>query len=155
MSRHTHVEHEATADAVTLEGALDLVRQHGGRVTSSRRLLLQALFGSEGHQSAEELAAEVHAKAPDVHLSTVYRNLDELEKLGVVAHTHLGHGPATYHLVTSVHGHFVCGECGKMIEAPQALFAGLASQAQSRFGFTIDPGHFAVLGRCADCSELP
>ncbi len=87
-----------------------------------------------------------------MHLSTVYRNLEELERIGVVAHTHLGHGPATYHLASSVHGHFVCAECGKMIEAPQALFANLAAAAQSQFGFTIEAHHFAVLGRCADCS---
>lgn len=121
-------------------------------MTSSRRLLLQALFASHDHRSAEDLAAEVQTRAPDIHLSTIYRNLDELEKLGVVSHTHVGHGPATYHLATSVHAHFVCGECGKMFEAPQALFTSLASEAQSRFGFTIDPNHFAVLGRCADCS---
>ena len=143
---------EAERD-VTLEGALDLLREHGGRITPSRRLLLEALFTSQGHRSAEELAAEVQAKAPDVHLSTVYRNLDELEKLGVVAHTHLGHGPATYHLATAVHGHFVCAVCGKMIEAPHALFADLAAAAKQQFGFTIEAHHFAVLGRCADCAD--
>jgi Fur family ferric uptake transcriptional regulator len=136
----------------TLEGALDLVREHGGRITPSRRLLLEALFKSQAHRSAEELAAEVQAQAPDVHLSTVYRNLEDLEKLGVVVHSHFGHGPATYHLASAVHGHFVCGECGTMIEAPQALFGTLAAEARTQFGFTIDAHHFAVLGRCADCS---
>jgi Fe2+ or Zn2+ uptake regulation protein len=41
-----------------------------------------------------------------------------------------------------------------MIEAPDALFSGLAKDAKTRFGFTIDPHHFAMLGRCADCSSL-
>jgi Fur family ferric uptake transcriptional regulator len=138
--------------ATTLEGAVQLVRDNGGRITPSRRLLLQALFASPDHRSADDLAAAVQAEAPDIHLSTIYRNLDELEKLGVVAHTHTGHGPATYHRAKSVHGHFVCGECGKLIEAPQALFEKLASEAKGKFGFTIEPHHFAVLGRCADCS---
>jgi Fe2+ or Zn2+ uptake regulation protein len=135
-----------------MEGALDLVRQHGGRITSSRRFLLRALFDSEGHRTAEELATEVQAQAPDVHLSTIYRNLDELERLGIIVHAHLGHGPATYHLANSVHGHFVCEECGKMIEAPDAIFASLAKAAQAQFGFSINPHHFAMLGRCRECS---
>jgi Fur family ferric uptake transcriptional regulator len=139
-------------DTTTVEGALELLRQNGGRITSSRRFLLRLLFESEGHHTAEELAAAVQAQAPDIHLSTIYRNLDELEKLGVVVHAHLGHGPATYHLASSAHGHFVCEECGKMIEAPDALFAGLAKAAREKFGFTIDPHHFAMLGRCADCT---
>jgi Fe2+ or Zn2+ uptake regulation protein len=141
-----------SGDATTVEGVLDIVRKQGGRVTSSRRLLLRALFDSNSHHTAEELAAEVQKHAPDIHLSTVYRNLDELERLGVIVHAHLGHGPATYHLAASAHGHFVCEECGKMIEAPDTLFRGLAKEAKSQFGFVIDPHHFAMLGRCADCS---
>jgi Fur family ferric uptake transcriptional regulator len=152
VTRSTPTEHTEPLPTSTIEGAIELVREHGGRVTPSRRLLLQALFGSHRHRSAEDLAVEVQTHAPDIHLSTIYRNLDELEKLGVVTHTHVGHGPATYHLTTSVHGHFVCGECGKMFEAPQALFAELAKAADASYGFTIDPHHFAVLGRCAECS---
>lgn len=142
----------APGETGTLEDALDLVRREGGRVTSSRLLLLRALFASSGHRTAEELASEVQAEAPDIHISTIYRNLDELERLGVIVHSHFGHGPATYHLATSVHGHFVCEECGRLIEVPETMFDGLAKQARSRFGFTIDPHHFAMLGRCADCS---
>jgi Fur family ferric uptake transcriptional regulator len=111
------------------------------------------LFGSTGHRTAEELAAEVQAEAPDIHLSTIYRNLEELERLGVVVHSHFGHGPATYHLAKSVHGHFVCEECGTLIEVPQSMFSGLAKEAATQFGFTIDPHHFAMLGRCADCDK--
>ena len=141
-----------SGDATTVEGVLDLVRQQGGRVTSSRRLLLRALFDSNEHHTAEELAVLVQQQSPDIHLSTIYRNLDELERLGVIVHSHLGHGPATYHLAASAHGHFVCEECGKMIEAPDNLFASLAQVARSQFDFTIDPHHFAMLGRCANCT---
>ncbi|HVA10401.1 MAG TPA: transcriptional repressor [Acidimicrobiales bacterium] len=141
-----------SGDATSVEGVLDIVRKHGGRITSSRRLLLRALFDAKDHCTAENLAAEVQRQAPDIHLSTIYRNLDELEKLGVIVHAHLGHGPATYHLASSAHGHFVCEECGQMIEAPDTLFASLARAAKTQFGFTIDPHHFAMLGRCASCS---
>ena len=142
-----------TSDASTFEDALEIVRQHGGRVTSSRRILLRTLFGSGSHRTAEEIAAEVQAEDPDIHLSTVYRNLEELERLGVVVHSHFGHGPATYHLARSVHGHFVCEECGTLIEVPESLFAGVARQASTEFGFTVDPHHFTMMGRCADCDK--
>lgn len=153
MSRRAPTQPAASTDAETLDDAIEIVRQHGGRVTSSRRILLRALFGSTGHRTAEELAAEVQAEAPDIHLSTIYRNLEELERLGVVVHSHFGHGPATYHLAGSVHGHFVCEECGTLIEVPESMFAGLAQQASERFGFTIDPHHFAMLGHCERCEK--
>ena len=70
-------------DVSTVDDVLALVRESGGRVTNSRRLLLEAIFNDPGHHSAEDLAAIVQARAPDVHLSTIYRNLEELERLGV------------------------------------------------------------------------
>jgi Fur family ferric uptake transcriptional regulator len=139
-------------DFSSVEAVLAVLRSRGGRVTSSRRILLQVLFEADGHMSAETLAEAVQARAPDVHLSTIYRNLDDLEELGVIAHSHLGHGPSSYLLAAHAHAHFICAECGAMIEAPDALFRGLARTAKAQLGFAIDPKHFAILGRCADCS---
>ncbi len=139
------------APAADVEAALALVREHGGRITSSRRLLLAELFARHDHRTAEDLAEAVQRQAPDVHLSTIYRNLEELERLGLIVHSHHGHGPATYHLASATHGHFVCEGCGRMIEVPERLFAELAASAAAEYGFTIDPHHFAVLGRCDAC----
>jgi Fur family transcriptional regulator, ferric uptake regulator len=147
---------EAQQDVGTVEDVLAILRARGGRVTSSRRLLLHALFDAPRDRTAEELAAEIHARAPDVNLSTVYRNLDELERLGVVLHAHLAHGPATYHLAALAHGHLVCEECGAAIEAPSDVFSSLSKTAESRFGFEIHPYHFAVPGRCQLCrTDIP
>ena len=126
-------------------------RARGGRVTNSRRLLLHALFDTPRDRTAEEIAAEIQANWPDVNLSTVYRNLDELERIGVIVHAHLAHGPATYHLAALAHGHLVCEDCGATIEAPGEVFTELAQAAQSRYGFEIRPYHFAVPGRCRPC----
>jgi Fe2+ or Zn2+ uptake regulation protein len=113
---------------------------------------LQVLFEADGHMSAEALAAAVQKRAPDVHLSTIYRNLDDLEHLGVISHSHLGHGPSSYLLAAHAHAHFICAECGAMIEAPDEIFRGLARSAKTKLGFSIDPNHFAILGLCEDCS---
>lgn len=132
---------------------LDRLRAKGGRATTARRLLLRSLFLHPRHRTAEELALEVQSEAPEVHLSTVYRNLDELERLGVVAHVHLGHGPATYHVAPATHGHLVCEECGSVIEIEDKEFDPLAKRIENAHGFAIDPHHFALFGRCEGCRE--
>ena len=134
-----------------VEEVLALVREHGGRATPARRLLLEALFGSQEHRTAEELAAQVRAHAPDVHLSTIYRQLEELERLGVIDATRLGDGPASYHLASATHGHLVCEKCGSMTEVPDDMFRDLIGSARARYGFAINPHRFAVTGRCANC----
>jgi Fur family transcriptional regulator, ferric uptake regulator len=141
------------ADFSSVDTVITFLRSRGSRVTSSRRILLEVLFAADGHMSAEELAEAVQKRAPDVHLSTIYRNLEELEHLGVISHSHLGHGPSSYLLASHAHAHFICADCGKMIEAPEAMFRGLARSARTNLGFSIDPKHFAILGRCAECSE--
>ena len=134
-----------------VESVLARLRSSGGRVTTPRRLLVRSLFAASGHRTAEELAAEIQAQAPDVSISTVYRNLEELERLGVVVHAHLGHGPATYHLATAAHGHLVCERCDTHVEIAERFFADLRRRAIDDFGFAIDPRHFAVIGLCAAC----
>jgi len=135
-----------------VESVIDYLRSRGSRVTSSRRILLEVLFAADGHMSAEALAEAVHKQAPDVNLSTIYRNLEELEQLGIISHSHLGHGPSSYLLASHAHAHFVCADCGKMIEASDDIFQGLARTAKARLGFSIDPKHFSIFGRCRECS---
>jgi len=134
-----------------VEEILDRLRLSGGRITTARRLVVETLLESPHHQTAEEISAQVQAKAPDVHISTVYRNLDELEKLGVISHVHLGHGPAVYHLSDEDHGHLVCSGCGWVTEAPRQAFSGLARALKAHFGFELDTQHFAVQGVCSRC----
>lgn len=134
---------------------LALLRRQGGRVTSARRGVISALVDAKGHVTADDLATQVQVTYPDVHLSTVYRTLDALERLGVVDHTHLGHGRAVYHLADEVHQHLVCEVCGTVIEVPDTTFAELGTDLLAEYGFRIRPSHFAVLGRCAQCIAVP
>lgn len=145
-------EHVPNADLSSVEGVLAMVRARGGRATPSRRVLLEVLFETDEHLNAEELAQAVQARAPDVHISTIYRNLEDLQALGVVVHSHLGHGPATYQLTAAAHAHLLCERCGSTVEAPEEFFRGLAAMAWDRFGFSIDPRHFAIQGRCSACT---
>ena len=134
------------------EPILALLRANGGRVTTCRRAILETFLGTGGHVTAEVLTARVQAGHPDVHESTVYRFLDELERLGVVDHVHLGHGPAVYHLATDAHHHLVCDRCGRVVEVPETTFDELRRHLAQEFGFAVQPRHFAVTGRCRECS---
>jgi Fur family ferric uptake transcriptional regulator len=134
------------------EPILALLRARGGRVTTSRRAILETFLGVGGHVTVEALTARVQAAQPDVHESTVYRFLDELERLGVVDHVHLGHGPAVYHLASDAHHHLVCDGCGAVEEVPDEVFADLRERLQAEFGFALQPRHFAVTGLCPACA---
>src|SRR6516225_10792936 len=91
--------------AQTWDNAL---RASGYRVTPQRQLVLEAVTRLE-HATPEEIYAEVKQTAVGVNVSTVYRTLELLEQIGLVTHTHLGHGAHRYHLAADAqHIHLVC-----------------------------------------------
>lgn len=134
------------------EAILDKLRRAGGRLTTARRAMIATLVSSDDHLTAEELAAAVQRTHPDVHRSTVYRCLEALEEHGIVDHTHLGHGPAVYHLADDQHHHLVCEACGAVIELDDGIFEDLRTRLEAEHRFAIRPHHFALPGRCAGCS---
>ena len=140
-------------DDARLGRILEMFRERGGRVTTPRRAIIKALLECDGHVTADELAATVQAAHPEVHTSTIYRCLGSLQELDVVDHVHLGHGRAVYHLADETHQHLVCEVCGTVVEVPDAAFATLARNLRKRFGFAVEPRHFAVTGRCASCAN--
>jgi Fur family transcriptional regulator, ferric uptake regulator len=135
-----------------LDEILGRIRAAGERVTVARRAVVSALLAADGHATAEALQARVQAEHPDVHMATIYRNLETLERLRVVEHTHLGHGPAVYHLADQLHQHLVCERCGAVVEVPADLLRPVEEEVRSTYGFVMRPGHFAVVGRCAACA---
>ncbi len=135
-----------------LDRVLELLRLRGGRVTTARRAILQALLLHREHLTAEQLTAEVHVVHPDISESTVYRFLDDLETLGVVDHVHLGHGPAVYHLFEDRHQHLVCESCGQVVEIPAKTLDPLRAVLSSQFRFELEARHFALPGYCEGCA---
>ena len=94
------------------------LREKGLRLTPQRELVLAAVR-ELGHATPEEVSDKVKLTHPGINLSTVYRNLETLENVGLVQHTHLGHGGATYHAAEELtHLHLVCGKFGDVGDAP-------------------------------------
>jgi Fur family ferric uptake transcriptional regulator len=134
--------------AQTLDAAL---RAGGYRVTPQRQLVLEAVTRLH-HASPEEIFAEVHQTARGVNVSTIYRTLELLEQLGLVTHTHLGHGAPRYHIAGEAqHVHLVCRSCERVTELPPEAALPLVTALDSEHGFETDVGHLTVFGTCRDC----
>ncbi len=128
------------------------LRAKGYRLTPQRQLVLESV-GALGHGTPEEIVTAVRRTASGVNISTVYRTLELLEELGLVRHTHLGHGAPTYSVAgDDDHVHLVCRDCGEVEEASPTLIANVVTRLAKEKGFSVDVGHFALFGRCRDCT---
>jgi len=126
--------------------------KRGYRLTPQRMMILSAIENSDDHISPEEIYAQVAAKYPRVNISTVYRTLELLKRLGLVTETDLGGGRVRYHSVEKGHHHhLVCRQCGAIIDLDEALLSPLKSALRREYKFSADLRHLAIFGRCANC----
>jgi Fur family ferric uptake transcriptional regulator len=131
----------------------ELLRSRGLRLTAQRQLILEAVLDL-GHATPEQVHTAVREVAAGVNITTIYRTLELLERLGLVTHTHLSHGSPTYHAAgDDQHVHLVCRSCGAVEEIEPELLRPLADQLASRRGFLVDIGHVALFGVCVNCGE--
>jgi Fur family ferric uptake transcriptional regulator len=123
------------------------------RLTPQRERIMDAIRAL-GHATPDGLAAAVGKDGGQaLSLSTIYRNLEALEEVGVVSHTHLGHRSPTYHPSDHAdHLHLVCLSCGAVIESSVTAADGFVGNLLTSHGFVADVRHMAIHGWCAACS---
>ena len=128
--------------------------ERGYRMTPQRMMVLSAIEGSNHHISAEEIYAQVVAKYPHLNISTVYRTLELLHKLGLVTETDLGGGRVRYHPADKGHHHhLVCQECGRVIDLDESVLESLKLVLKRDYKFDPEIRHMAFFGTCADCQK--
>jgi len=129
------------------------LRGSGYRLTPQRELVLAAVERL-GHATPEEVLAVVRESSSAINLSTVYRNLEVLEELGLVRHAHLSDRGATYHSATDhEHFHLVCRKCSRVTSVDPDVAGALASRLRDELGFEADLGHLVVFGACVECES--
>lgn len=134
-----------------LQAWREQIHAAGMRVTPQREALLASVWRLR-HATADTLVTDLAQADASVNLSTVYRGLEALERIGLVRHAHLGAGTPTYHISAAApHLHLQCNACGRVISMELAATADFAALVQERTGFEADLAHGAIYGRCREC----
>ena len=135
----------------TLQEAVAAIRQDGLRLSTARRLILEALFAAEGPVAAPYLVETV-----SIDESSVYRNLEVLESHGLVRHVHLGHGPGLYVLLGGEEVEWLyCERCAKVTSVTPERLDPVREAVRREFGYVPRFTHFAIVGLCAQCAADP
>jgi len=137
-----------------LNEAIDAVRRSGLRLTSARRLVLEALLAAKGPISAEEIADGLGGKMTQSDIASVYRNLETLGELGLVRHFHAGHGPGRYVLESRADQEYLaCESCGVVEAVDPAALDEVRSSVRELSGFEARFSHFPIVGLCPRCAR--
>lgn len=136
-------------------------RECGCRVTIPRQAILDVLTGTSEHLSAEDIYMAVHKEYPAIGLTTIYRTLDLLVRMGMVFRFDFGDGRNRYELIEEGkkehHHHLVCTGCSRIIdytdfiEDEVRLFKQVEEVLSKKHNFEIASHQVQFLGQCSKC----
>ena len=126
-------------------------KSRGVPLTHQRLAVYEELSARHDHPSAEALYASLKKPYPSLSLATVYKTLQTLHEMGMVAQVDSPAAQARYDAIVEVHHHAVCTSCGKIEDVFDPRLDKLPATKASGFiasGYSV---HFH--GLCAKCAK--
>jgi len=135
------------------------VRNGGFRLTFPRQVIVAMLENAQRHMSADEIYAVVHRNNPGIGLTTVYRTLELLARMGLINKFSFGDGRARYELQRgkNQHHHLICRGCGRVIDYSECadeeteLMSKIEKQLSQKYSFKIHTHQLHFYGLCSKC----
>ncbi len=138
----------------SLEITRRVLNAPGLRITSQRALILEVIRHGRGHLDADEVYRRAREKQPRLSLSTVYRTLQMLKKLGLVEELHFDEGHHHYEVKPATeHHHLVCLHCGRVVEFQYPLARLVKKNVPEAQDFDITNIELHMAGYCAKCRQ--
>lgn len=120
-------------------------------LTHQRLAVYEELSGRRDHPSVEALYASLKAAYPSLSLATVYKTLQTLHEMGMVARVDSPAAQARYDAHVETHHHAVCTGCGKIEDLFDPRLDRLPAPKATGFVVAGHSVHFH--GLCAKCAK--
>ena len=120
-------------------------------LTHQRLAVYEELSGRRDHPSAEALHGSLRKAYPSLSLATVYKTLQTLHEMGMVARVDSPTAQARYDAIVDVHHHAVCSSCGRIEDLFDPRLDRLEPPRAAGFEFRGHSVHFH--GLCAPCAR--
>lgn len=127
----------------------------GLRYTKQREAILKEFLKAKGHISAAELYKKVSERFSKIGFATVYRTLNVLKKCGLAEEKSFGAGTARFEksVTKNHHDHFICENCGTIIEFFSPEIEKLQDEIAKKYNFSIKRHDLDIYGLCEKCKK--
>jgi len=136
---------------------LDFLAQRNMRLTGPRRAIIEAVFSTEKHFTAEDLLEWAPRRDKSVSRATVYRTLPLLTKSGLVREMDFGEDHKFYdpnYAEHPRHSHIICQDCGKIVEFESEKIERLENHISRRLGFSVEAHRLQITATCEEFRKL-
>ena len=120
-----------------------------------RDAILHCVRSTDAHPSADWVFEHVKEQVPDISLATVYRNLALFKDQGLITSLGTVKGVERFDGNTEPHVHFICTQCGSVLDLPQiSVPEELNSAVAQSSGGRVDNCQLSFTGLCGNCRKL-
>ena len=127
------------------------------RLTGPRRAIVDAVFGTDEHFTAEQLLEMARQRDPSVSRATVYRTLPLLTESGLVHEMDFGKDYKIYdpnYADHPNHNHIICEDCDKIVEFESDKLDKLENKISHELGFEVKTQQLKITGSCEVLKSL-
>lgn len=149
MSTHTATDSWVMRAEATLAAA-------GHKRGGARRAVVELLDGQECALTAVEIEDALRGERRRVSRASVYRILDELERLRLVQRVETGQAMIRYERVCEHeehhHHHLVCDSCGLVMPFSDKALERAIDKLSERVPLAVSEHEIVLHGSCVDCA---
>jgi Fur family ferric uptake transcriptional regulator len=135
----------------------DFLQRRKLRVTAQRRAIIDTVFGTAEHFSAEQLLRWARQRDKSVSRATVYRTLPLLTASGLVREMDFGQDHKFYdpnYADHPNHSHIICQECNTIVEFDSDQLKKLEGEMCHKLGFSVKAHRLQITGSCEQLKRL-
>src|SRR2546427_2249497 len=136
---------------------IDFLTQKNLRLTSQRHAIIESVFSTQQHFTAEQLLEWSRARDRSVSRATVYRTLPLLTESGLLREMDFGKDHKFYdpnYADHPNHSHIICQDCDKIVEFESEKIERLESEISHKLGFELKMQRLQISARCEELKKL-
>jgi Fur family ferric uptake transcriptional regulator len=133
----------------------EYLKQRALKNTPERFTILDEIIRWHKHFEADSLLIHLKTKNKKISRATIYRTLELLVDCGLVKKVTFNTAQAWYEQVSgfSNHDHFICEQCGKIIEFYDASINRIHEHLRAKYGLDVLHYTYHLHGLCAACKR--
>jgi Fe2+ or Zn2+ uptake regulation protein len=128
----------------------NLMKSKGLRITPQRFAVYANLLSRDDHPTVEQILHDINQELPISSKASVYSALTVLRSCGLVREVLLEEGITRFDAKVEPHHHFICQQCGAIIDLDWQTFANLIAQPLNS-GLKVNSYEVIVKGICQRC----
>jgi Fur family transcriptional regulator, ferric uptake regulator len=139
------------------ERFLNFLAHKNLRVTSQRQAIVDTVFNTDEHFTAEQLLEWSRRRDKSVSRATVYRTLPLLTESGLVREMDFGKDYKFYdpnYADHPNHHHIICNDCEKIVEFESDKIEKLENEITRQLGFSLKTQRLQITGTCEELKRL-